>query len=136
MTDTVIIYATSMGGHVRETANYIAKALNADTFDLKKQTVINISEYKRVILGTAVHFGKPLGALVNFMEANKDQLAKKKSIILFICCMNKAEKGEAQCTAISKDLGIADATFFPDSGEKNEDGISKDVDAFIARLQA
>ena len=35
-TGIAIIYASSFGGHVAETAKYMAKELDADIFDLKK----------------------------------------------------------------------------------------------------
>jgi len=135
MVDTVIIYESSVGGHVKETAQYIASKLDADIFDLKKQTNINMKEYKRVIVGTAVHFGKPLSKVVDFVDKNKDELAKRK-VALFICCLNKNEKGATQCQSISAALNISDASFFPDSSEKNESGVSNDADAFIARMKA
>lgn len=134
MTDTVVIYASSVGGHVEKTAKYIAKALGADTFDLKKQTKINMDEYSRVILGTFIHAGKPSSKVVAFAGDNKAELSKKKTS-LFICCMFGGEKGTSQCESVSEQTGIADATFFVDKSEKNEAGVSKDVDAYIERMK-
>jgi menaquinone-dependent protoporphyrinogen oxidase len=133
MTDKAVIY-TSKFGRTRKTGKYIANELGADSFDLKKQTIINMAEYKHIIFGTGIHAGKPFKALVEFMEANKDELSKKK-ISLFICCKFDGEKGSEQCKKVSDTLGIKNATFFPGKEEKNEDGFSGSVDDFIRRLR-
>jgi menaquinone-dependent protoporphyrinogen oxidase len=102
-------------------------------FDLKKQTIINLSEYNHVIFGTGIHAGKPYGSLVEFLEKNKDQLkGKKKS--LFISCKFDGEKGCAQMNKVSEQLGISDAFFFPGKGEKNEDGVVSSLDDFIREM--
>ena len=85
-TGIAIIYASSFGGHVAETAKYMAKELDADIFDLKKQTKINMTSYNRVIIGTGIHAGKPFGKVVSFVKDNKAVLDDKKTS-LFICCM-------------------------------------------------
>ncbi|MDR1954786.1 MAG: hypothetical protein LBP82_02390 [Candidatus Methanoplasma sp.] len=132
MTNKAIGY-TSMLGKTRKIANYVAKQLNADSFDLKKQTVINLSEYTHVIFATGIHAGKPYRVLVEFLENNKGQLAGKKKS-LFVSCSKDGEKGEAQIKKISGELGISDAFFFPGKGEKNEDGITSAVNDFIKEM--
>ena len=128
MTDKAVIFASKLG-RTRKTAKYIAKELGADIFDLKKQTVIDLSEYKYLILGTGIRAGKPFGSLVDFLEKNQSQL-KEKRMSLFLCCKFDEEKGKVQCEKVSEVLGITDATFFS-SGEKNEEGISTAVDDYI-----
>lgn len=132
MVDTAVIYSSTLG-KTRKTGDYIALGLGADKFDLKKQSVINLSEYKRIIFGTYIHSGKPSKALIEFMETNKNQLTNKK-LFLYICCRNEGEKGAEQCQNVSKSFDIADAVFFPGKGEKNEEGFTEDVDAYIERL--
>ncbi|MDC7951721.1 flavodoxin domain-containing protein [Methanomassiliicoccaceae archaeon COG_1] len=134
MTDTAIIYASSVGKHVMKTAKYIAAELGADTFNLKDLMRINMDEYSHIIIGTPINFGKPSKKVVDFLNANREILAKKK-VSLFICCMYSGDKGAAQCETVSNSLGIPDAVFFPDKSEKNEAGVSKDADAFIARMR-
>lgn len=135
MTDTAIVYFSSLGGHVEKTAQYIAEQLGADTFDLKKQTDIDLSGYSRVIVGTGIHAGKPYAKALDFARNNRAALSGKKTS-LFICCLYKGERGGAQCERISKEFGIPDASYFPDSGEKNEDGVKKEVASFVARMKA
>jgi menaquinone-dependent protoporphyrinogen oxidase len=132
MTSKAIVFSSSLG-KTKKVAIYVAKGLNADVFDLKKQTVINLSEYNHIIFGTGIHAGKPYGPLVEFLEKNKDQLkGKKKS--LFISCKYDAEKGEAQMKKISEQLGISDAFFFPGRGEKNDEGLDASLDDFIKEM--
>ena len=131
MADKAVIYASKLG-RTRKTAKYVANGIKADIFDLKKQTVIDLSGYKHIIFGTGIRAGKPFGSVVEFLDKNRDQL-KGKKISLFLCCKFNEEKGSEQCKKVSEQLGIIDATFFP-SGEKNEDGISVKVDDYITAV--
>jgi menaquinone-dependent protoporphyrinogen oxidase len=127
-----VIFASSLTGKTRKTGKYISEELGADLFDLKKQTIINISGYRKIVFGTGIHNGKPYAPLVKFLEDNKDEIAKKKTS-LYICCMYDDEKGENQCEKISEQLGIPNAVFFSGKGEKNEAGFENIVDDFIAK---
>ena len=133
MTNKAIIFSSSLG-KTRKIAKYIADGLNADIFDLKKQTVINLSEYNHIIVGTGIHAGKPYGAVVQFLENNKDQLSNKKKT-LFLSCMLSEEKGETQLKTVSEKLDIKDAFFFNGKGEKNEEGMDKSIDDFIGEMK-
>lgn len=133
MTNKAIVYSSGLG-KTRKIADYVAKGLKADVFDLKKQTTINLSEYNHIIFGTGIHGGKPYGPLVKFLADNKGQLAGKKKT-LFLSCMHTDEKGEAQLKKVSGELGIDDAFFFPGKGEKNEEGMDKAVDRFIDEMR-
>lgn len=130
-----VIYASSFTGNTKKTGKYIADALKADTFDLKKQTKIDIKGYKQIVFGTGIHAGKPYKDLVKFLADNKAEIANKK-ISLYICCMFDDEKGEKQCATVSSTLGIPNAVFFCGKGEKNEAGFEKKVDDFIAKQRA
>jgi len=133
MTSKAIVFSSGLG-KTRKIAEYVGKGLKADVFDLKKQSTINLSEYKHIIFGTGIHAGKPYGALVEFLDKNKAQLSGKKTS-LFLSCMHNEEKGEAQLKRVSGELGISDAFFFAGKGEKNEEGVEKSIDAFIAEMQ-
>jgi len=133
MTKKAIIYSSKLG-KTRKIAEYVAKALKADIFDLKKQTVIDISEYDHIIFGTGIHAGKPYKPLKEFLEKNKDQLLKKKTT-LFLSCMYDDLKGTKQLEAVSAELKIRDAFFFHGKGEKNDAGMEKTVDEFIKEMQ-
>jgi menaquinone-dependent protoporphyrinogen oxidase len=133
MTDIAIIYASKFG-RTRKVSKYIAAELGADSFDLKKQTVINMSEYKHIVFGTGIHAGKPFKSVVEFIETNKDELSKKRQS-LFICCKFDGEKGSEQCKRVSDELKITNAAFFPGKEEKSEEGFGKTVDDFIRRLR-
>lgn len=133
MTNRAVVFSSALG-KTRKIAKYVASGLNADMFDLKKQTVIDLSGYDHIIFGTGIHAGKPYGTLVEFLKNNKDQLSKKKKT-LFISCMYNDEKGEAQMKRVSEELDIQDAFFFHGKGERNEEGMEKPIDDFVNEMK-
>jgi len=133
MTSKAVVFSSGLG-RTRKIAEYIAAELKADLFDLKKQTTINLSEYEHIIFGTGIHAGRPYGPLVKFLENNKGQLSGKKTS-LFLACMLKEDKGEAQLKKVSGDLGVSDAFFFHTKEEKNDAGMDKSVDIFIGEMR-
>jgi Flavodoxin len=133
MTDKAVVYASKLG-KTRKTGDYIACELNADKFDLKKQKVIDLSEYSQIIFGTGIMAGKPYSALVEFISNNKAQL-KGKKLTLFICCKHDEEKGKAQCENVSKILEIPHAVFFTGKVETTDEGFNTDVDEFIKEMK-
>ena len=129
---TAIIYATGFTKNTKDIADYMARELKADVFNLKQITKINLTDFE--IFGTGVHAGKPYKPLVQFLDANRDAL-KGKKLHLFIVCMYNGEKGDAQRDKIAEELGIQDAVYFNNKGcEMNEAGIPVAVDEFIARI--
>ena len=131
---TAVIYATGLTKNTKKVAEYIAKKIGADIFNLKEITLINLTEYDTVIFGTGIHTGKPYKQVVEFIDKNKDALMQKKQY-LFIECMYNGEKGDAQRDAIAQELGIKNAVYFnKKDDEMNEAGFPKAVDEFIARL--
>ena len=134
MSDTAIIYS-SFAGKTRKVANYIAGKLNADIFDLKVQSNIDLSGFSRVIIGTGVHAGRPYSRVTKFIEDNRSEL-NDKEVVLFISCMYNGERAENQCSDITKDYDLSNGVFFSTRSEKNEAGLSKDVDVFIERMKS
>lgn len=134
MGSTAIIYASGMTKHTKTVADYMARQLKADVFNLKQITKINVSDYDTVVFGTGIHAGKPYKPVVEFLEANKDAL-KGKRLFLFIECMYNGEKGDAQRDKVAEALGIKDAVYFNAKGcEMNEAGVPVAVDEFIAKI--
>jgi len=133
MANKAVLYSSALG-KTKKIANYVAKGLDADVFDLKKQKSVDISGYDHIIFGTGIHAGRPYGALVDFLSNNKDQLTGKKAS-LFISCTFNGEKGETQLKKVSAELGISDAFFFHGKGEKNGEGMEKSADAFIEEMK-
>ena len=132
MGGTVIIYS-SFAGKTRKIAKYLAEKLGADIFDLKLQTNIDLSTYDRIIIGTGVHAGNPYGRVTRFVEDHED-IFLDKEVVLFVSCMYSGERAEKQCSEIAKEYHINNAVFFSIRGEKNEAGLSKDVDMFVERM--
>lgn len=134
MARTAVIYATSLGKHVQAVAEYIAKELDADIFNLKQQMDIELSGFDRIILGTGVHAGRPYSKMNEFVSTHREEIDSKKTS-LFVCCMYNNEKGSMQAAKIADGYQVHDVTFFPDGGEKNADGVFKDVVAFVERMR-
>ena len=134
MSDTAVIYS-SFAGKTRKVANYIAGKLNADIFDLKVQSNIDLSGFSRVIIGTGVHAGRPYSRVTKFIEDNRSEL-NDKEVVLFISCLYNGERAENQCSDITKDYDLSNSVFFSTRSEKNEAGLSKDVDVFIERMKS
>ena len=110
-----IIYATGLTKHTKQLADYMAKELKADIFNLKQMTKINVTDYDTVIFGTGVSAGKAYKSVAEFLEANKDALAGKK-LYLFIDCKVNADKEEALRDKIAEELDIADAVSINSKG--------------------
>ena len=131
---TAVIYATGMTKNTKKVAEYIARRIGADIFNLKEITMINTAEYDTIVFGTGIHAGKPYKQLVEFVDKNKDALVQKK-LYLFIECMYNGEKGDAQRDAVAQQLGIQKTVYFNKKAEEmNEAGFPKAVDDFIAEL--
>ena len=129
-----VIYATGMTKNTKKLAEYIAKSIGAEIFNLKEITKIDISGYDEIVFGTGVHAGKPYKQVKEFIEENKEALAGKK-LFLFISCMYNDEKGDKQCETISNDFGISNAVYFnKKADEMNDAGFPAAVDDFISKL--
>jgi len=134
MAGTAIIFASSIGGHVRAASENLAKVLDADVFDLKKQSDIELSGYTKVILGTGVHAGRPYSKMNTFINTHREEIDSRNPS-LFICCMYKGEKGANQASKVGQGYLISDVSFFPDSSEKDENGLSIEMRAFVERMK-
>lgn len=129
-----VIYATGMTKHTKAAAEYIAGKLKADIFNLKELSRIDISGYDTIVFGTGIHAGKPYKQVVDFIQSNKAALDGKKTY-LFIECIYKGEKGEAQRAKVSEELGISDSVFLNSKDENmNEAGFPAAIDDFISRI--
>ena len=129
-----VIYATGMTKNTKKLAEYIAKSIGAEIFNLKEITKIDVSGFDEIIFGTGIHAGKPYKPVKEFIENSKESLAGKK---LFLCIsgMYNDEKGDRQCETVSNDFGISDAVYFNKKAEEmNEAGFPAAVDEFIKRL--
>ncbi len=135
MVKTAILYASGMTKNTKRLAEYIARKVDADTFNLKEMTLIDVSGYETIVFGTGIHAGKPYKQVLSYVQANKKAL-EGKDVKLFMACMYNDEKGKDQCAKVSKEFGIPDAVFFnKKEKEMNEEGFPVSVDAFIARLR-
>ena len=133
MTETVVIFASKFGC-TKNAAQYIADRLDADIFNLKIQSVIDLSRFKRVLIGTGIYAGKPSKVVVEFVEQNKGQLDGRK-VGLFMCCSKDDESGDEQCKNVSAMLGIENAVFFANQRKKIKDRDSPKLNEYIEKLE-
>ena len=64
-------------------------------FNLKKSSPANLDEYETLIIGGSIHAGSMQSKLRKYMTENLNVLLKK-SIALFLVCMDKTEKRNTQ----------------------------------------
>ncbi len=133
MTETAVIFASKLGS-TKKAAHYIAEELGADVFDLKDQSIIDLSRFGRVIFGSGIYGGKPNKLIVSFVQHNRGQLEGRK-VGLFLCCAFRDEEAAAQCERVSKELGIADAVFFSGIRKQLRKGDMPGVDEYISRIK-
>ena len=130
---TAIIYATGFTKNTKGIADYMARELKADVFNLKQITKINLTDFDDVIFGSPLQGSKPLKPVVEFIENNRDAL-KGKRLVMFLDCKAEGEKIDAARDSISSELGINEVVCINSKGEMNEAGIPVAVDEFIARI--
>ena len=129
---TAVIFASKLG-RTRKTAKYIAESVGADVFDLKEQSVIDLSRFDRILIGTGVYAGRPNKAALEFVGRNRGQMSGK-TVKLFVCCAMRDEEGDAQLRRMSEQFGIGDAVYFHSSRKKNSAGVVSSVDDYIKTL--
>ncbi len=133
MSDTAIIFVSKFGC-TKNVAQYIAEKIGADIFNLKDQSVIDLSHFKRVLIGTGIYAGKPNKAAIEFVERNKGQLDGRR-VGLFICCAKDGESGVEQSKAVSAMLGIENSVFFANQRKRIKNRDSPEVDEYIESLE-
>jgi len=131
---TAVIYSTRRG-HTRELCKYISQQLDADIFDLNLQTRINLDQFDRVIVASGVYFGSASGKVSDYLRANKDLLLTKKTTLI-VSCFRKGNKAVKQAAVFADEYGIRDVTFVSIRGEENQDGVKKELAAFLERVGA
>ncbi len=135
MSNVAILYASGFTKNTEKVARYMASKVDADVFDLKGISIVDLKEYKTIVFGTGIHAGKPYKPVVSFIQNNRAQF-EGKDVKLFICCMYNDDKGKNQCSRVSKELGIPDAAFFNKKEDSmNDEGLPSSVDAFISRIR-
>lgn len=84
---TLILYATKHGA-TKKCVDKLVKDLGADVtvINLKQSAIIDINNYRNIIIGSPVYAGSLLKEVKEFCDSNLDVLQSKK-IGLFISCM-------------------------------------------------
>ncbi|MBR2254600.1 MAG: hypothetical protein IJ856_02105 [Candidatus Methanomethylophilaceae archaeon] len=131
---TAVIYASGFTKNTKKLAEYMARKTDADIFNLKEQTDIDLKDFDTVVIGTGIHAGNPYKPAVDFIEKNRDVLSSKK-LKIFVSCMYNGEKGDRQKDALGETFGFPVAAYFNKKAENmNEEGFPAAVDEFIADL--
>ena len=93
---TAIVYATTHG--CTETCvQKLAVKLSGqiDRFNLKDKPRIDLSVYDCILIGGSIHAGRIQGSVRRFCSKHLTVLVQKH-IGLFLCCMEKGDKAQAQ----------------------------------------
>ena len=93
---TAIIFATKHGC-TEKCSQTLAGELNNNASLINLETIkdIDLTQYNIIILGGSIHAGMINKSLKRFIDRNLEQLTKK-TIGLFLCCMEEGEKAEEQ----------------------------------------
>jgi menaquinone-dependent protoporphyrinogen oxidase len=95
-----VVYATTHG--CAETcAERLAGKLKGEVhrFNLKDKPRMDLSAYDRIVVGGSIHAGRIQGTVRRFIDANREVLLGKR-FGLYLCCMEKGEKAQAQFDAV------------------------------------
>lgn len=89
--NTLIVYASKYGC-TEKCAELLSKELDGevDIINLKKVLDIDISKYKKIIIGGSIYIGKIRKEVTEFCSKYLDKL-KEKQIGLFICGMQEGD---------------------------------------------
>jgi menaquinone-dependent protoporphyrinogen oxidase len=132
---TTAVVFTSKFGATRTAAEYIAKALDADIFDLKQESP-DISGYDAVVFGSGVYMGRIPRSMRSFIASVAEATADKKKA-MFVCCTFSGEKAEKQLAVAAESLGNAAASAYLCNKRKGKDGVdTESADAFIDALRS
>ena len=83
---TLIIYSTKYGC-TEKCAKTLSEKLTGEVelVNTKKDSIPNLAEYNKIIIGGSIYIGKIQKEIKEFCEKNLDVL-KNKTIALFVCC--------------------------------------------------
>ena len=126
-----VVYASKLG-RTRKTAEYIAKALDADLFDVKK--VRSVSDYDLVVFGSGIYAGGISGPLRTFIESDLHVLRGKRTAF-FVCCRFDGEKAEAQLAGATEILGNTLVSAYFSGKRKNDHDADNKLRAFIGSVR-
>lgn len=102
--NTLIVYSTKHGS-AKKCAEILAKKFTGkvDLCNLKCDSIPNLTEYDKVIVGGSIYAGTLTKDSKDFCTKNLDEL-KGKQLGFYICCMNKKEAGKQINNAFPKEL--------------------------------
>ena len=112
MSNFLIIYS-STDGHTKTICERISNFLNnenlAELVSLKDAKEINLSNYKNIIIGASIRYGKHSKELYKFIKINKNILDQKKCAFFSVNVVaRKSEKNTAETNPyINKFLKIS-----------------------------
>ena len=128
------VFFTSKFRTTQRTAEYIAKALDADLFDIKKGAP-SADGHDLVILGSGIYAGEVSRSMRNFVENNAEALSGKR-VALFVCCRSDGKKAEDQLSHVAEAMPPIYKSAYMSGRRKGELRIDTDsADEFIASLR-
>jgi len=121
---------TSKFGTTRRAAEYIAKALEADLFDIKQKTPA-LDGYDTVVFGSGIYMGKMPRSMRTFITDNVNILSGKRTA-LFVCCTYEGAEAEKQLSNAAKLIGNVSAAGYLSNKRRGGADVDRDAaDSFI-----
>lgn len=98
-TDKILVAYASQGGSTSGVAEALGKQFSANgtTVDVRPiKEVTDISSYRAVVLGSAIHGGKWLPEAVQFVQDHQDALRRVPTAYFLVCMMMASSKEQDQ----------------------------------------
>lgn len=79
----LVVFDTKYGS-TEKVAKWICGGIS-DTVDLKRPNEVESLEYDLLVVGSPIYGGKPLKSVADFLEENKNRLAKRRVALFLVC---------------------------------------------------
>ncbi len=137
-TNTLIVYG-SFSGSTKEIADSMRRYLSnesimAETIPAEKKKM-DLSKYGLIIIGSAIHGNAPNPKVLEFIDLNRDELARKDVVVFAVCATITSTKEKKRRNALTYPDKIAHglnpigknvfAGNLPSSGKKFDDYMGK-----------
>lgn len=130
----IAVVFTSKFGATRRAAEYIAKALDAEIFDIKQQ-LPSVDVFDMIVFGSGIYMGRMPRSMRSFLTNNAERLSEKRTA-LFVCCTMHGEKAEKQLALAAESVGDTVTTAYLCGKHKGKIGIDvKAADQFIESVR-
>ena len=128
-----IVFYASTGGNTKAAAEYIASKIGGEAVPIDDASKVDLSTADTVVFGSRVHAGSIDKNMAKYIADNIPNLVGKK-VAYVVCCLFDEERGQNQCSAIGSKMNLTDGVFFKGIKKKIAAGDTKELDAFVEKV--